>query len=450
MDSNRILELEMQDCASGDRRAAIGGRRSLRMFGLMLALASVASRVDAQTVAITGGRVFPVSGPAIDNGTVLIRDGRIVAVGANVSVPSDAQRIDAAGKWVTPGIFNATTVLGISEVGAVDQTVDVAARGRGDAVTASFRVWEGFNPASPLLQVTRNDGVTTVGLVPGGGLISGQMAVLELSEGDRESMLVKAPVAMLADIANKDEQRGTARGEVLQRLRAILNDTREFIRRRAEFERAETREFAARREDLEALIPVVQGRLPLMIDADRASDIENALAIAKEFGLKIMISSATEGWKVADRLAAAQVPVLVGAMNNIPRDFSTLGARQDNAALLRKAGVRVIVTEGADAFNARNVKYAAGVAVSFGMTWNDALRAVTLTPAEVFGVSDRVGSLAPGKDATLVIWNGDPFELTTRPEHVLVQGKDVLKPSRQDELMRRYRKLPPDYRVKPQ
>ncbi|MBV6520891.1 MAG: Imidazolonepropionase [Gemmatimonadaceae bacterium] len=404
----------------------------------------------AQTIAITGGRVFPVSSAPIENGTVLIRDGRIVAVGANVTIPADAQRIDASGKWVTPGIFNSATALGIMEVGAVQNTVDVGARGKGDGITASFRAWEGFNPASPLLQVTRNDGITTVGVLPGGNMISGQAAVFDLSDSrSRTEMLLRAPVALIADLTSTGTDRGASRGEVLQRFRDVLSDARDFPRRRAEYERAQSRELSARKADLEALLPVVQGRTLLILNAERASDIQNALQLAKEFSLRIAISGATEAWKVADELAAAKVPVIVGALSNIPRDFSTLGARQDNAALLQKAGVRVIVNDGTDAFNARNVKYSAGVAVSFGLPWDEALRAVTINPAELYGVSDRVGTLEAGKDATLVIWNGDPFELSTRPEHVLVRGNDVLRPSRQDELVRRYRRLPADYRGRP-
>ena len=427
------------------RRSEVGGT-ALTLATLMM-LASQAA--VAQTIAISGGRVFPVSGPAIDNGTVLVRDGKIVAVGANVTVPADAQRINATGKWVTPGIFNAATSLGVVEVGAVQETVDIPARGRGDAITASHRVWDGFNPASPLLQVTRNDGVTTVGVVPGGGLISGQAAVFDLTDGSMTDLLLRAPVAMLADIGSKSPERGTSRGEVIARLREVLSDTREYMRRRADYNRNQSRELAARRSDLEAMIPVVEGRLPLMIDADRASDLEAALALGKEFGLRLILASASEGWLVADKIAAAKVPVMVGASNNIPQSFATLGARQENAALLRRAGAMVVINGGADAFNARNVKYEAGLAVSYGMPWDDALRAVTLTPAEAFGVSDRVGSLQPGRDATLVIWDGDPFELSTRAEKVYVRGKEVQRPSRQDELMRRYRSLPPDFKRPP-
>ena len=410
---------------------------------VFLASAHVAG---AQTIAIVGGRVHPVSGPVIENGTVLIRGGRIVSVGANVAVPPDATRIDATGKWVTPGIVNVATTLGVVEIGAVQETVDTPARGRGDAITASHKVWEGFNPNSPLIQVTRNDGITTVGVVPGGGLVGGQAGLVNLSDGNLSDMLLQAPIAMTADIGSKGDQIGGTRAEVLQRLRDLLADTREYIRRRADYERNATREMAARRGDLEAMIPVVQGRLPLVIDANRASEIEQALNLANEFSLQIVISGGAEAWMVAQKLAAARVPVIVGALNNIPLSFATLGARQENASLLQRAGARVLINGGSDGFNARNVRFEAGVAVAFGLPWEEALRAVTLGPAEAFGVADRIGSLQPGREANVVVWSGDPFEPMTRAERVLVRGVEVQRPSRQDELMQRYKALPPTYR----
>lgn len=426
--------------------------RIMRRTAVAIAACTVltgGTAAEAQVIAITGGKVFPVSGPAIENGTVLIRDGRIVAVGSNVTIPVDARRIDATGKWVTPGIFNAATSLGLTEIGAVQATVDLSARGQGDGITPSLRVWEGFNPASPLLQVTRNDGVTTAGLVPRGGLVGGQAAVIALGDGSLGDVLLKGPAAILADIGSKGNDRGASRAEVYQRLRAVLAEARDWPRRRDRYDANGSRPLAARPVDLEALQPVLRGEIPLAIDADRASDLLIALDIAREFGLKVILTSATEAWKVADRIAAANAYVVVGALNNIPRNFSTLGARQENAALLQQAGARVVIAGGADAFNARNVKYEAGVAVAFGLPWDAALRAVTLTPAEMYGVADRVGSLQPGRDATLVVWSGDPFELYTRAEKVYVRGAEVERPSRQDELMRRYRTLPPDFRREP-
>jgi len=198
---------------------------------------------------------------------------------------------------------------------------------------------------------------------------------------------------------------------------------------------------------------VVEGRQPIAIEANRASDIEMALQIAREYSLKMMIVGAEEGWMVAPKLAAARIPVLIGAMSNIPTSFSTLGARQENAGLLRAAGVSVaLIGNGPgdeDSFNVRNIRQEAGNAIAYGLPWNDALRAVTLGPAEMFGVADRVGSLQAGREANVVIWSADPFEFSTVPEHVFVRGRESTTPSRQDELERRYRTLPPNYNRPP-
>jgi imidazolonepropionase-like amidohydrolase len=175
-------------------------------------------------------------------------------------------------------------------------------------------------------------------------------------------------------------------------------------------------------------------------------EIDAALTLARDYHLKLIITGGAEAWLSADRLAAAQVPVLTGAMSNIPSSFSALNQRQENAGLLRRAGVRVVLiaTSGTDVsrFNARNLKYEAGNAVAYGMSHDDALRAVTLTPAEVFGVSDRIGSLQAGRDANVVVWSGDPFEFSTRVEHVLIKGREVQEPSRQDLLIERYKPRP--------
>ena len=420
------------------------------MRSLAVAAAIVtAMPAAAQTIAITGGRVFPVSGPAIDGGTVIITNGRITAVGANVAIPAGAQRIDAAGKWVTPGFINSSTQLGVVEVSQVSNTRDMAARGK-DNIAAAFTVWEGFNPNSVMLAPARNEGITTVAVIPAGGLVSGQAALLNVVPGTTTDMLVKAPVAMVAEIGDASSAGVSSRGELMVKLRELLEDTRFFQTRRAAFDRAETRDFAASRLDLQAMIPVIEGRLPLIITVDRASDIDAALRLAREFNLKIIIGGGAEAWMVADRLAAARVPVLTGAMNNIPGGFAALGQRQENAALLRRAGVAVAVIGNAgggdeEAFNVRNLKQEAGNAVAYGMSWDDALRSVTLTPAEIFGVADRFGSLQAGRDGNVVIWSGDPFEFTTRAERVFIGGKEYPEMTRQDMLTERYKALPNTY-----
>jgi imidazolonepropionase-like amidohydrolase len=431
------------------RRTSDCGRRTLRLVCAALLLAS--APVASQTVAITGGRVFPVSGPPIENGTVLIEGGRIAAVGANVQVPAGAQRIDATGKWVTPGLVDPQTQLGLVEVGQVSETRNMTARGqgeRGDPVRAAFTVWDGLNPSSVLFAPAREEGVTTVVVLPTGGLISGQGAIVDIVDGSVADMMVRSPVAMVAQVGSPEAATVASRGELLVRLREVLEDARFYGRRRAAFDDANTRELAASRLDLEALQPVLQRRLPLLVQADKASDIESALKLARDYDLRIIIGGGAEAWQVADKLAAAKVPVLAGAMANIPSSFSSLGARQENPGLLRKAGVTVALIgtgNDPDAFNVRNIKQEAGNAVAYGMSWDDALRAVTLTPAEIFGVDDRVGSLRPGREANVVVWSGDPFELSTRVEHVFVRGRQTWSPSRQNMLMQRYKTLPPSF-----
>jgi imidazolonepropionase-like amidohydrolase len=417
---------------------------------LSIAIATIVActtALPAQTIAITGGRVFPVGGAPIDNGTVLIRDGRITAVGANVTVPDGAERIDATGKWVTPGLINAATQLGLVEIGLVADTRQTTARGDGDAIAAAFTVWDGLNPNTVLIEPTRNEGITSVVVLPQGGLISGQAALLDLVDGSAADMLVRAPVAMVGQVGAPAQANMTARGELIVRLRELLEDTRAYLRRKGEFERAATRPFVASRLDLEAMIPVVQGRLPLIVQANMASDIEAALRLARENELRIIIAGGAEAWMLADRIAAARVPVMTGALDNLPSSFATLGARQENAAILRQAGVEVIIVTsgGPESFNVRNVKQEAGNAVAYGMSWDDALRAVTLAPATALGVSDRLGTLAPGRVANVVVWSGDPFELSTRAEHVFVRGRRLITRSRQDMLTDRYKTLPPRY-----
>jgi imidazolonepropionase-like amidohydrolase len=417
-------------------------------FGAAAVLAAaLVPRAGAQTIAITGARVFPVSGPPIDDATVLIRNGRIAAIGTNVAVPADVRRIDAAGSWVTPGLVDAMTALGLNEISLVNNTVDLRARGR-ENIAASFRVWLGLNPSSALLTPARNDGVTSVGVAPTGGLIAGQAAIIDLvSSASTLDMVRRAPVAMVAQVGDPQGAGVGTRGELIDRLREVLADARAFSRRRADFERRQTRDFAASRLDLEALVPVVEGRLPLILQTDKASDIEGALGVAQEFGLRLMIAGGAEGWMLADRLAAARVPVLTNATNNIPSSFATLGSRQENAALLRRAGVTVALIGGpTEAFNVRNIRQEAGNAVAYGMPWAEALRAVTLVPAALLGAADLIGSLEVGKDANLVVWSGDPFEFTTVVEHVFIRGREATDRSRQDMLMDRYRSLPPAYR----
>ena len=411
-----------------------------RWSGAILALV-VVGRADAQTVAITNGTVYPVSGPKLDGATVLLRDGKIVALGRGITVPTDATVVDATGKWVTPGLIHAGSSLGIrlTDNGAQEQTQEDIVEGE---VKASFNVAEAIDPATMTIPVVRAEGVTTALTMPLEGLIPGQAVVIDLA-GDRiEDMLVRSPAAMIVDLGQGGKEGGGgSRAGALFRLRLILRDAREYATRKEDFRKAQIQPLAAPAPELEALQPVLAGQLPMLVLANRRSDIASALRIAKEFGLRIVIWGGAEAWQIAPDLALAKVPVVLEPLKDVPT-FDALNARLDNATLLRKAGVEVVAAQRDAAFS-RDLRTAAGNEVRNGMSWDDALRSVTLAPATVLGIEQRAGSLEPGKAANVVVWSGDPFEFSSRAEHVFIRGVDMPLTNRQTELRERYRTLPP-------
>jgi imidazolonepropionase-like amidohydrolase len=404
--------------------------------GLVLGLALPAA---GQTVAITGGRVYPVARPPIDGATVVIVDGKITAVGKAVTPPAGARVIDAKGRWVTPGLINGATRLGLIEVGSVPSTNDATPRGD-HGVAAAFRAWDGLNPDSAMWVPAASEGITSVVSLPSGRFISGQGAVVDTGGASRAEQLRLGPAVMVANLEAPALAETQARGELLMRLRELLDDSRDFAARKSDYERAATRTYAAGRLQLQALQLVLSGKLPLLVSANRAADIENALDISQQYKVRLAILGGAEAWQVAGKLAAAKVAVLTTALDSIPSTFDTLGARQENAAILRKAGVSVaIIADEGETFNVRNIRQHAGNAVAFGLSWEDALRAVTLAPAEVFGVAESIGTIDVGKDANLVVWDGDPFEFATQAERVFIRGVEQLGTSRQDLLTERYK-----------
>ncbi len=412
----------------------------MRAAALLLATTFAVSPLLAETIAITGARIHTM-GPqgTIENGTLVIRDGKIAAVSAGGGVPAGARRIDAAGKIVTPGLFNSLTGLGVVEVSAVEGTSDASAED--DRISAAFDVAYAINPRSTLIAVNRVDGLTraVVAPEPGKSLISGQGAVIHLGIGD--DLLVAPRTAMFAVLGERGARlSGGARGAAMLRLREALQDAADYAANRRAFDAGERRPYALSRLDLEALVPVVRGDLPLVIQADRASDIESALALARELRLRLILSGVEEGWIVAEKIAAAGVPVLVNPMSNLPSSFETIGATLENAARLRRAGVTVAFATG-DAHNARNVRQAAGNAVAYGMPWQEALAAMTSVPARIWGIADSYGTLEPGKDADVVIWRGDPLELTTFADAVFIRGEQMPMENRQTKLRDRYKDL---------
>lgn len=388
-------------------------------------------------IAIVGGTVYPVEGEPIANGTVLIEDGRITTVAAGLEAPSGARVVDATGKIVTPGFIAAETRLGLVEIWGAEETVDTD--GEGDDIRAAYRVLDAFNPDSRVIPIQRAHGLTTSITAPGGGLVAGQAAVVPLWGA--------APSGPAAMAVNLGGRRNGSRGMAVADLREVLDDARTYGRSKRAFERNAYRKLAASRLDLEALQPVLAGRVPLLVRADRRSDIEAALGLAEAFGLKLIVSMGAEAWTVAPALAAAKVPVIVDPMLNAPENFQRLAARPDNARRLAEAGVEVILAN-FDTHNARALRQAAGNAVREGLDPATALRAVTRAPALAFGLADH-GVLRRGAAADVVVWSGDPFELSTAAERIFVGGREAPRTHRQAALLERYRTLPDRVRTPP-
>lgn len=397
---------------------------------------------SGDTVAITNARILPISGAAIERGTVLIRGGVIAAVGSSVTVPAGARIVDAANRTVTPGWIESFTNVGVVEIplsaqGSADQTSSDR------DLSAAFNVVDAFNPYSTVVPVTRAEGITRAVVVPGGTghLLQGQAAVVDLAGDQLPDSLSRSPAAMLAALGESGAAlAGGSRATAVMRLREALQDAADFQRNRVAWNAGQRRPYARGRLDLEALGPVIRGEIPLAIQANRASDLLAALRVTDEFAVTPILVGAAEGWMVADELARRQVPVVVKPLTNIP-SFDAIAATLENAARLHRAGVNLVLSS-FDTHNARNLRQEAGNAIAYGLDRDAALMAVTLAPARAWGVADRTGSIEVGKDADLVVWSGDPFELTTAADHVFIRGREMPRTTRQTELLRKYRTLP--------
>ena len=390
----------------------------------------VAAGAAAQTIAITGGTVHPVAGPPIENGVVLMEDGRIVAVGPAAEVPiGDAAIVDATGNVVTPGLIEAGTQLGLVEVGAVASTRH-GSLDRG-ANRSAFRVSDGLDPRSMLFAIARADGVTSAITSPTGGVLSGQGAALTTLGATRAEVLFRDPVALYASLGpGPGAAAGGSRAGAVMELREALEDARDEV------------EESAGEPGQAAVTAVLAGEIPLIVRASGATDIEMALEIQAEYGFRMVIDGGEEAWLLADRLAAAGVPVMVRALANLPTQFDRLSTRYENPGLLSAAGVDVILTT-RSSHRVGQVTHEAGNAVRYGMDWDDALEAITLAPARAFGIDDAVGSIEPGKRANVVIWSDDPLDFAGYAETVFIDGRQVDTTSRQLQLFERYRRIDP-------
>ena len=418
-----------------------------------LAAVLVAWPASAETVAVVGAKAYTLTRAApIENATIVIRDGRVETVGAGLAAPAGARVIEARGRVVTPGLMNAGSQLGLLEVSSVPDTNDQAvATG---PLGASFDVEYALNPNSTLLPLARADGLTRVGAYPGGSAnapFAGLAAVLRLSEGPRILDLPRA--VMFARMGGMAAARsGGSRAAEWVLLRNALDEARQYARGPRT---GQPRDQLLNHLDAEALAPVIAGKTPLAVAAARESDIREAIRLAEDYGVRVIIFGGAEAWRAADALAAHRIPVILDPFDDMPATFDETGARLDNAALLQRAGVTIAFTlPGIHlSHNAGSViREAAGLAVANGLPWMEALKALTVNPARIWGIEAHYGSIAPGKDADLVIWDGDPLEPSSAPAMVMVRGAEVSLTTRQSLLRDRYSPAhgadpwPPGYR----
>lgn len=426
-------------------------RLAMRLLPLCLGLACAS--VLAETIAIVDAKIYTMTAAApIENGTIVMRDGRIVGVGANVEVPAGARRIEGRGLVVTPALFNSATQLGLTEVSSVGATND---QGVSEGpLGAAFDIQYALNPQSMLIRQAEADGLGRAVSFPtssGAAPFAGYGALLHLGDG---AILERARFAMFAEVGGQSSGRaGGSRSAQWQLIRSALDEARAL---RTGSKPGTPRDSAFSRLDLLALKPVVEGEVPLVIDANRESDIRQAIALARDYGVRVVVKGGIEAWRAADALAAANVPVIIDPSINLPLYFDELGARADNAALLQRAGVLVAFRINLSIHTSFNAGFAlreiAGLAVANGMDHHAALAAMTSNPARIWGVADRGGALAPGLDADVVLWDGDPLEPLTGIVAVFLRGREVSQSTRQAELSERYRPrtpaptLPPAYR----
>ena len=381
-------------------------------------------------IAIVGGRVYTMESPEpLRDATVLIADGRIEAVGTDIEAPFEYQQIDATGKIVTPGLIESYSQLGLVEIWAEGTTVDsqVEEYAVGPSLDVSFAV----NPASTLFAVNRMGGVTraVVAPMPGSDPLAGLGATIRLG-GD--NVLVESRIALFGDVTpSAADFTGGSRAVLLQRLHDALDEAARFSPNRY---RAVGNDYS--RQDMAALKEFLRSGKPLVLRVERAVDILRCIDLAESHGLRLIVLGGAEAWKVREALAMAGAMVVLSATTNLPIGFDGLGARLDNAALLREAGVDVLYA-GSETHNARNLRQLAGNAVAYGVRWYDALDSLTRKAALMWDMRDA-GIIRPGAVADVVVWNGDPLEVTTWAVYVVIDGNLTPNDSRQTRLFKRY------------
>ena len=450
----------------------------MRAVVLLASAIFFASPLSAQTVAITTGTLVLGDGSEpVVGGTVVVRNGRVVAAGPGVRVPANAQVIDASGKWVTPGIVAGFSRLGLAEVDLGADGSDDTETG-GSPFSAAIDVAPAINPKASTIAVSRADGVTRAVVAPAAGksIFAGQGAVIdtgddmdailrsrlfqfvELGEGGagKAGGSRSAAFVLFRNALREAEQLGRRVGPVRVGATAPDASTREIVRNPNESrlyasEAGRADDVLLTRFDAAALVPVLQGQQLLLVHVERAKDILNVLSLRREFPrLKIALVGVTEGWTVADRIAESGVWVIASALNDLPASFEMLAATQSNIGRMRAAGVKVAIgmIDDNDTRNQRNQRQYAGNLVALGkvpgaagLSWGEAFAMISSRPAEAVGLGGEIGSLANGRRGDVVIWSGDPLELSSAPEAVWIDGVRQSLDNHQTKLRDRYRSL---------
>lgn len=402
--------------------------------------------INAETILIENAKVFTMSSQGVlEDVDLLIENGLIKSVAKNISTKADIT-IDGQGKIVTPGIFAVANQLGLVEIDALDQTGDMSL-GEEEEAGASFSVYKAFNPNSTLIPHNRMNGITRALIKPynSNNIFAGQGSIMSLS--GHYNALIRKDVAIFAVYGEYGaDLAGGSRANALHLMQKAMQQAKEYQENREAILLGEYRELDFSLEDLEALQGIINKQVPLVINVNRASDIVTMIDFAAENDINVIFSGAAEAWKVAKQIAAAKIPVMLDPSDNIPSSFESLNKRFENAGLLDKAGVEVIFLGQSfqATHNAHTVRQSAGTAVAYGMPYDKALKAITVTPARVFGGASNYGKLIPGYKAELVIWDGDPLEVTSGADQVVIDGKLVDMTSRATKLRDRYKDISND------
>jgi len=384
--------------------------------------------------ALTNAKIYTVTNGIIENGTIIINGGIIEAVGANVSIPADAEVIDCKGREIYPGMIDGGTTLGLSEIGSIAEANDTREFG---ALTPQMEALTAVNPNSDAIPVTRVSGVTTVWTMPRGGALAGTAAAINLFGYTPDQMYAGARgiVMTFPSTGGGRRFRRLSPAEVKKRQERALKQIDDAWDKAELYAKIENSDEVRSYPEIEALVPVVKGELMLFIEANAAKDILATIEWVKKRGYKkVVLTGVSEGWRVADEIAKSGLPVITGPVQAIPtRQSDSYDAAYANPGIMSKAGVKVALRT-MEAENVRNLPYHAGFAASYGMGREEALKAITINAAEILGIGDQLGSIEVGKKANIFVATGDPFETATKITELFIDGYKVPMTSRQIRL----------------